>query len=95
LVIGMISFDILVQGSQNLKAKRSCVKSLIHKVRNRFNVSAAEVGYHDLWNRSKIGIAVVGNDREIVGKVADKVTEFIYSAKDVEVIGNEMEILRY
>lgn len=95
MVVGVIHFDILINGAFNLKEKRGCVKRLILKIRNKFNVSAAEVGYQDLWQRTKIGIAVVGTDTALVNSLIDKITDFVYANADFEVVDREIEVLRY
>ena len=43
----------------SLKAKRKVVKSILARVKNNFNVAIAEVDYHDKWQRSVLGVAVV------------------------------------
>ncbi len=95
MVVGVIHFDILINGAFNLKEKRGHVKRLILKIRNKFNVSAAEVGYQDLWQRTKIGIAVVGPDTALVNSLIDRITDFVYANGDFEVIDREIEVLRY
>lgn len=95
MVVGVIHFDILVNGAFNLKEKRKNVKSLVMKIRNKFNVSVAEVDYQDLWQRTRIGIAVVGADSVVVNSLLDKITDFVYTNGNFEVIEREIEILRY
>lgn len=95
MVVGVVNFDILINGAFNLKEKRSYVKSLVGKIRNKFSVSVAEVDHQNLWQRTQIGVAVVGANSAIVNSVIDKVTEFVYSNGDFEVIERKIEILRY
>lgn len=95
MVVGVVNFDILINGAFNLKEKRSYVKSLVGKIRNKFSVSVAEVDHQDLWQRTQIGVAVVGANSAIVNSVLDKITEFVYSNGDFEVIERKIEILRY
>jgi uncharacterized protein YlxP (DUF503 family) len=95
VVVGVVNFDILINGAFNLKEKRSYVKSLVGKIRNKFSVSVAEVDHQDLWQRTQIGVAVVGANSAIVNSVIDKITEFVYSNGDFEVIERKIEILRY
>jgi len=95
VIVGVVNFDILINGAFNLKEKRSYVKSLVGKIRNKFSVSVAEVDHQDLWQRTQIGVAVVGANSAIVNSVIDKITEFVYSNGDFEVIERKIEILRY
>ena len=63
--------------SQSLKDKRQVVKSLKDRVRNRFNVSIAEVDYVDLWQRCAIGIAVVSTTRAHAEETLSTAVQFI------------------
>lgn len=63
--------------SQSLKDKRQVVKSLKERVRNRFNVSIAEVDYIDLWQRCAIGIAVVSTTRAHAEETLSTAVQFI------------------
>ena len=62
---------------QSLKDKRQVVKSLKERVRNRFNVSIAEVDYIDLWQRCAIGIAVVSTTRAHAEETLSTAVQFI------------------
>ena len=47
MVVGAAAVELFVHGSQSLKAKRGVVRSIAQRLRNRFNVSVAEVGHLD------------------------------------------------
>jgi len=66
---------------------------MIDRVRHRFNVAISEVGDNDLWQRTQIGICVLGNDRRHVNSNLDKVIDFIEKMNLVEMLGTEIEIL--
>ncbi len=63
MVIGVIGWDLEIIGCQSLKEKRSVVKSLKARLRDRFNVSVAETGHQDLWQRAELTACVVAGDR--------------------------------
>jgi uncharacterized protein len=69
MVIGVITWDLEILAAQSLKEKRSVVKSLKDRLHDRFNVSAAETGHQDLWQRSEITACVVANDRRLAESV--------------------------
>jgi hypothetical protein len=66
-------------------------------VKARFNVSIAEVGANDLWQRSVIGVTAVGNDHSFVNEALDKVADFISSMHggQIQVTGRDIEIVSY
>lgn len=59
MIVGVWKIELHIPYAQNLKDKRSVIQSILVKSRNRFNVSIAELDYHDKWQRSLMGIACV------------------------------------
>lgn len=68
----------------SLKSKRSIVKRLINKIRNDFNVSVAELDYQDLWQRIKLGIVTISNERVHAEKTIQQVLHVIDSFPELE-----------
>lgn len=85
--------EIKIPASQSLKDKRQVVHSLKERLRNRFNISVAEVGALEKWQRSVVGISKVSNDSQHLDSCANKLVEFIQTEHRVEVISTKMEIL--
>jgi hypothetical protein len=92
-IVGALTVDLLVVDSNSLKDKRQVIKSLLDGIRNRFNVSAAELGELDTWRRAVIGVAVISNDRNTANTVLNHVLSSIESNPRVTVAGCEMEFL--
>lgn len=96
MVIGILRIDLYMNGNRSLKAKRQTLKSLIQRVRSRFNnVSISEVESHDLWQKATIGISFVGNESRFVNSVLDQVTLFIETTGVVEMGNREFEIIHF
>jgi uncharacterized protein YlxP (DUF503 family) len=93
MVVGVCLIDIHLPENSSLKGKRQVMKRILERVKNRFNVSIAEVDDNDLWQRSKIGFSVVGNDRQFINASLDKVLNFIESLNVAEIINAQIEIL--
>ncbi|MBV9301222.1 MAG: DUF503 domain-containing protein [Acidobacteriaceae bacterium] len=62
-VLGVLTLDIRVEHSHSLKEKRQVVKGLKDRLRERFNVSVAEIDHLDSWQASVIAAVIVSNDR--------------------------------
>lgn len=77
----------------SLKGKRHVLRGLKEKVKNRFNVSVAEVDHEDLWQRATLAVACVSNDARLANEVVSKAVNFIESRLDGEVIDVRVEIL--
>ncbi|GAB4308834.1 MAG: DUF503 domain-containing protein [Myxococcota bacterium] len=75
--VGFLQISVFIPYAENLKQKRSVVRSILGKVNSNFNVSAAEVGDNELWQRSKLGFALVGNDARFVESKLDKLLNYI------------------
>jgi len=69
MIIGTATVELSIPGNGSLKGKRSVVKPLLARLHREFNVSAAEVGANDSWQRSVIGLACVSNSTEQVHRV--------------------------
>ncbi len=69
MVIGVAGWELEIYGAQSLKEKRSVVKSLKDRLHDRFNLSVAETGQHDLWQRAEITACVVATDRRLADSV--------------------------
>ncbi|HLS07177.1 MAG TPA: DUF503 domain-containing protein [Bacillota bacterium] len=69
---------------QSLKEKRSLMKRLIHKLRQQMNVSVAELDYHDLWQRTKLGIVTISNEAVHAEQIIQEALRLIDSFSDLE-----------
>ncbi len=95
MVVGTGLIDLLIPGCGSLKEKRSVLKRIIHRTRNEFNVSMAEVDDNDLWRRARIGFSVVGNDHAYINAKMDHILRFIDRLELAEVIRNRFEIVSF
>jgi uncharacterized protein YlxP (DUF503 family) len=77
MVIGIMELHLALVDNGSLKDKRSVVKRVIHRCRNTFNISAAEVEDQDLTDRATIGIVAVGNDARYIQSMLDKIEGFV------------------
>ncbi len=79
MFVGILRLALHLPSPGSLKSKRHLVRSAIDRVKARFNVSVAEVGSNDLWQRAVIGVAAVGNDPAFLRETLDKVSGFVAS----------------
>lgn len=93
MIIGICSCEIFIFNANSLKSKRSVVKSIIEKSKNRFNISIAEVGENDKWQKSIIAFSTIFNDQKIVEETIEKVINFFDSYSEIEIINIKREIL--
>ena len=93
MIVGAALIELHVHGSRSLKEKRGVVRSIVQRIRNRFNVSAGEVGGQGTWQRAVVGVTSVGIDARTVRGVLERVVEFVEGTGLAEVTNSDLEIL--
>lgn len=86
-IIGLRIWELHLEGCHSLKEKRSVIKPLTTALRRQLNVSVAETGHQDVWQRAEIVCAVVGSDRTVVEETlrsADRMVEAADGARIVD-----------
>lgn len=95
MVVGVCHVDLHIPGNASLKGKRRVLRRIIDRVKNRYNISISEIGDNDLWQRSQLGLSVVGNDVRYINSRLDKIINFIDGMNIAEIIHSEIEIIHF
>jgi len=61
------------------------------KLKNEFNVAIAELDFHDLWQRTKLGIVTISNEKAHAEKVMQTVLQMIDTFPELERTLTEIE----
>ena len=85
--------ELHLPGVGSLKDKRHVLKGVKEKVRQRFEVSVAEVNHQDTWQRATLAVAYVSGDSRHANEVVSKALDFIEASVDGEVIDVQIEVL--
>lgn len=93
MMVGLCTVELHIPDVQSLKGKRQILSSLTTRLRNRFNISVAEIDDHDLWQKAILGIAHVANDTGRVNQTLDKVINLIRANPSLELLRSQIEIL--
>lgn len=93
--VGVCRVELGIDDNFSLKGKRSVVKRVIQRTRNRFNVAMGEVADTDVLTRAVLGFAVVGNDKRFVNSCIDKIIDSIEELGTAPIIGCQFEIEDY
>lgn len=93
MVVGAALVELHVHGSQSLKQKRGVLRSIAGRLRNRFNVSVAEVGGQDTWQRAVLGLTVAGIEEEAVRRQLRRMRDAVEDMHLAEVTGFDLEVL--
>jgi len=77
MIVGVITAHLSMQGVTSLKGKRSIVKSVIGRLKSRFNVSIAEVDNQDSKTSAVIAMAIVSNEARFIDQQFDALINFM------------------
>jgi uncharacterized protein YlxP (DUF503 family) len=92
--VGVARVALHLADNESLKGKRMVVRSVVQRVRNRFNVAIAEVDTQDAREVATLGIVCVSEDRRHSNEMLDKVVHFIESERlDAEVGDVQLELI--
>lgn len=92
MVVGILTIELFLGEATSLKGKRRVLKSLLDRMKSRFNISVAEVGRQDTWQYSTVGVSVVSNEQAHAHQMLSAVVRFIETNGNVEIIDFETEI---
>jgi len=77
MIVGVMTAHLSMQGVTSLKGKRSIVKSVIGRLKSRFNVSIAEVDHQDSKTSAVIAMAIVSNETRFIDQQFDALINFM------------------
>jgi uncharacterized protein YlxP (DUF503 family) len=92
MIIGAAEITLYAPWVHSLKEKRMVVKSILDKVRNRFQISAAETGLQDVHQTAVIGVACVAGTVSQADSIIDHVIGFIEENTDAQITNIAREI---
>ncbi|MFH1406640.1 MAG: DUF503 domain-containing protein [Candidatus Omnitrophota bacterium] len=93
MTVGVLKIELFISQSSSLKEKRMVLRSIKDRIKNKFNVSIAEVDAHDKWQRATLGIACVGSDKKYVDGVFCAIRDLLDGCHAAELIASEMELI--
>ena len=93
MIVGLCTVELYLPESQSLKEKRQVLLSLKDRLREKFNVSVAEVGDQELWQKAVLGMACVANEQQHVNRVLDQGLNLIRSVPTVDLLKFQIEFL--
>lgn len=93
MLVGICQIEIFIPESGSLKSKRFILSSMKARLRNKFNISIAEVDDNEKWQRATLGVAVVSNERRFIEQVVSQVINTIEADDQIELTRHQLEIL--
>lgn len=93
MFVGVLKVELYLSEPQSLKDKRRIIKSLIAKLRNKFNTAVAETGKLDSWNYSELGLVCVSNEAGHADGMMNTAVNFIENLGTVEITDIKTEVI--
>jgi len=85
MIVSMIQIIFEIPDTANIKEKRRVIKSVLEKMRKRYNLSAAEVDLNDSLSFAQIGGAIVSNSKAFGETVLQKAFDMIEKETHVRI----------
>lgn len=94
--VGVCKIQLRLPENMSLKGKRRVLKSITAQLRNKFNVSVAEVDDHELWQKAVLGVCFLSNNTRYTNEILSKVVNFVANSRfEVEMLDYEIEIMPF
>ena len=91
--VGVCKLELRLPENESLKGKRRVIQSIITRLKNKYNVSVAEVDNQGLWQLATLGITCVSNHRRHTNEILSNVIKFVaQNYPEVELLGSETEV---
>lgn len=92
--VAICTVQLYIAGNGSLKGKRSRLKPLLVRLRREYNISAAEIDQHDLWQSATIALAAVGTDSAYLHGLMEKIMRWVETSPfDVQLVDYTIQLI--
>jgi len=91
--VAIVCCELHLPYSGSLKHKRRVVRSLVERLHQRYRISVAETGSHDLLQRAELGLAAVAGDERELRRLMDELRRLIDDEEEAVLLGWEPDFL--
>lgn len=92
MLVAVCQIELYLPGSGSLKEKRLILQSLKTRIRQKFNVSIAEVDGVEKWQKAVLGLSMVANERKLLDQAFSRVLQLIESDGRSQILNHTFEI---
>ena len=86
MIVAITTWELHLPACHSLKEKRGVLKPLTSALRRALNVSVAETGHQDLWQRAEIACAALGTARAVVDETVRAADRLVEAADGVRIV---------
>lgn len=91
MIIGLLVLDIHFPQARSLKDKRQVLHRIKDRVRQKHNVAVAELDFQDKWQRARLGLVTISNDRSLVDNTLNRIRDEVESTDGGQVLGADIQ----
>lgn len=91
MIVGVLILNIHFPYSHSLKEKRKRMLRLRNRLKNKYNVAFAELDFQDKWQRTRIGIVTLNNQRKIIDLTFQQITSELQEHIDGEILSQDIQ----
>ena len=91
--VAVVQLGFSIPHARSLKDKRQAIRSFRDRLAGGFNVSVAETGAQDKWQRAVFAAAMVGGDRRYVEGAMRKIVDFAGTFGDLVLVDSRIDFL--
>jgi uncharacterized protein YlxP (DUF503 family) len=88
MFIAACRIELELPESSSLKDKRQVLRSLMARVRNKFNAAVAEVDYLESWRDAALGVVCVSNSASHARSMAQAVAAYVDESRMDAITGS-------
>ena len=93
MIVACCTIRFHLHGNRSLKEKRRVANGVRDRLKNKFNVSIAEVDDQDRWQSLRLGFAAVGSDAKYLEGLMEKLLHAVEVMNLAEVTGHEVRLV--
>ena len=93
MIIGLLVLEIHFPQARSLKDKRQVLHRIKDRVLRKHNVAVAELDFQDKWQRARLGLVTISNDRSLVDNTLNRIREEVESTDGGQVLMADIQYL--
>ena len=91
MTVGILVIHFYLPNSDSLKAKRQILLRIKDRLKNKFNISIAELGLMNSLKESQVGISCISNSGRYIDGQLSHIVETLKSCSSIEIVNYSTE----
>jgi uncharacterized protein len=83
-VIGFVACECIIYDAQSLKEKRAVLQRIMTRLKQKYNISVAEIDHQNVWQRTTLGMVAITSNRATTERELQRALALIDSFPELE-----------